>query len=756
MQNKRRAYHQSKDISDLVRLRSGTAASNSLPLHPPPGSPARDTEVVTTDGPRPAKRQRIADGKPSRASVRDRRPQGSKRDAGRSIQVVSSLFTSNPKAAVASKAATSSAETAAPSNAPLPEGAADFSALGLSDRISAHLVDKLRLQRPTAIQQKTIPALLTEDTDAFLQAETGSGKTLAYLLPIVQKLQTYFWMIKEAQSGDKVAHKSRESGLFAIILAPTRELCKQISTVLQALLHALPWIVAGTVSGGENKKSEKARVRKGLNVLVATPGRLVDHLQNTESLDISLVKWLVLDEGDRLMELGFEKDIQDIIEELDRRARRHLLPGLPDRRINILCSATMKTGAQKLGELSLKDAAHFTSPTEEITKAINGDVATATEATTFMAPAQLQQAYTIIPAKLRLVGLVAHLRQLLSRRTPNFKAIVFLSCADSVDFHFDLLARYVPDKDDPDRDDPDTQDESQKTNPPTTIDPNTTTSDCAALCTTASPSVTINRLHGSLLQTLRTSTLETFRSSPQPSILFCTDVASRGLDLPSITAVLEYDPAFSLEEHLHRVGRTARAGQAGQADIFLQPGCEERYIARLQSTTHSPLTSTDASTLLRRAFKSPAHGPEVDAEPKTSERHAWEARATDWQLGAERFVADGAHPGRLARARRAYVSHVRAYATHIGAERDCFDIKALHLGHLAKAFALRDRPGEMQGPGAGGVRRRKGGKAGKGEVMMRRRKGERAAEGGGGVDVGERMREKIRQQGNAMAEFNIA
>ena len=93
------------------------------------------------------------------------------------------------------------------------------------------------------------------------------------------------------EKGQPIVH--RDSGLFAIVLAPTRELCKQISVVLEGLLRCAHWIVAGTVIGGEKKKSEKARLRKGLNILVATPGRLADHLDNTQVLDVSNVRWLV-------------------------------------------------------------------------------------------------------------------------------------------------------------------------------------------------------------------------------------------------------------------------------------------------------------------------------------------------------------------------------------------------------------------------------------------------------------------------------
>lgn len=202
---------------------------------------------------------------------------------------------------------------------PLVDGMDTFTSFGLSPTLAAHLLTKMELKTPTAIQKSSISQLLKEDSDAFIQSETGSGKTLAYLLPLVQRIMALSGRKDgdpQSTNGNVAVH--RDSGLFAIILAPTRELCKQISVVFERLLGCAHWIVAGTVIGGE-KKSEKARLRKGLNVLVATPGRLADHLDNTKVLDIRNMRWLVLEEGERLMDLGFEDEIQKIVRKFDER-----------------------------------------------------------------------------------------------------------------------------------------------------------------------------------------------------------------------------------------------------------------------------------------------------------------------------------------------------------------------------------------------------------------------------------------------------
>ncbi|KAI4139455.1 MAG: hypothetical protein L6R39_006286, partial [Caloplaca ligustica] len=381
----------------------------------------------------PPKRQRLSG--PSKEPTTVRPPTTTK-------NVVSSIFSFNPSSTShASNTQTEDDSSVLPSNAPLPSELNNFTALGLSPTISTHLLTKLSLKAPTAIQKVAITQLLKADSDAFIQAETGSGKTLVYLLPIVQRMMHLF-----LQGDNK--RINRDSGLFAIILAPTRELCKQISVVLESLLQCAHWIVAGTVIGGEKKKSEKARLRKGVNILVATPGRLVDHLGNTKVLDVSQVRWLVLDEGDRLVELGFEDDVRTIVQGIEKKSKSEHsdkkkadVEGLPTRRTTVLCSATMKMNVQRLGEISLNDAVHIKADTtdkDEHTKENHQGE------TTFLAPAQLKQSYIIVPPKQRLVTLAALLKRTFLRRGSVMKAIVFLSCADSVDFHFEVFTRKLP------------------------------------------------------------------------------------------------------------------------------------------------------------------------------------------------------------------------------------------------------------------------------------------------------------------------
>jgi superfamily II DNA/RNA helicase len=149
------------------------------------------------------------------------------------------------------------------------------------------------LPTSTVIQAKAIPLNTNNNhNNVLMKSQTGSGKTLAYLLPVINDLMTISPPIQ------------REDGTRALIIAPTRELCQQISDVLAKLTQCYVRIVSGCITGGEKRKSEKARLRKGVVILVSTPGRLLDHIKLTESFNLTPLKWIIMDEIDRLLDMG--------------------------------------------------------------------------------------------------------------------------------------------------------------------------------------------------------------------------------------------------------------------------------------------------------------------------------------------------------------------------------------------------------------------------------------------------------------------
>ncbi|KAL2691805.1 ATP-dependent RNA helicase dbp7 [[Neocosmospora] mangrovei] len=609
------------------------------------------------------------DAQGSSASGQPRNPHA---DKGR--QVISRLFSYNPAQKTDLEEKQSDWTAPEPTNAPLSD-VASFGTLTLSARLVDELA-KMNLERPTAIQKKVIPHMLENSSDAFVQAETGSGKTFSYLLPILHRV------LLLSEKGKAQIH--RDSGVFAIIVSPTRELAKQTHTVLEQLIRPFPWLVSTAITGGESKKAEKARIRKGVNFLVATPGRLADHIDNTKALDLGTVRWLILDEGDRLMDLGFEDDLKKTIAALrkvdvsDKLANGTPLKSLPDRRVTVLCSATMKMNVQKLGEMSLADATFLAAKKEE------GEVDM--EKTAMTAPAQLHQYYSIVPAKLRLVTLISYLKSTFSRRGKTMKAIIFISCADSVDFHYEMLR------------DPNNA-EAPVASSKEAESISKTVAKAAYITSPASPEVVLHRMHGSLSQPVRTATLRSFSACKSPSLLITTDVSSRGLDIPSVDLVIEYDPAFSFADHIHRVGRTARAGRPGDALLFLLPGTEEGYIELLKSST--PPTPQSYDTILQKGMMTKLEFP-VETSAKPDDGTSYHDKAESLQLHIEQRLLEDTK--RLELARNGFKSHIRAYATHTKEERKHFDISELHLGHTAKSYGLREAPG---GIGAGVERKTK-------------------------------------------------
>ncbi|RXW25038.1 hypothetical protein EST38_g825 [Candolleomyces aberdarensis] len=701
-------------------------------------------EHVEEINPRPAKRVRTEDSR----SQKQPRPAQAPSAAGKSsaaparpTQVISSLFTSNPKIELPTSTP-SIKPSAKPSNAPV--DFSTFEGLGLHPFLVSHLSNKMNIKRPTAIQRASLPLMLpttihSEARDVFLQSQTGSGKTMSYLLPIIQDL-----LPLSSQS-----YIDRSIGTLAIIIAPTRELAKQISDVVEALLkmrlraendvngesenstRMTRWLVSGLLIGGATRTHEKAKLRKGIPILVSTPGRLLDHIQNTASFNVGKCQWLVLDEADQLMELGFEETITGILKGLEGR-RRLAMNAVEEGkstevggwdwdkpRRTVLCSATIRESVQKLAGTALVNPLMIkateidkddTSIPDLLSKS-SLEQSNQASSTALTPPSQLSQKYVIAPLKLRLVALLALLRTLIAQGSGGgTKIIVFISCTDSVDFHWNLLggAHMGSDGNAPESDEEGDSDESEgededdssdagkksKRRSQKKLSEDAVEAKCALL-----PDVTVYRLHGSLPTATRMRALKGFAgpkdgkkvpaqssSSSSSSVLLCTSVAARGLDLPLVKAVVQYDlpTEGGPTEYVHRIGRTARAGKGGEAWSIVAPSEAEWatwVVDKMQGEESNnskkvSLSPVPLETVLQNGFG--GKGKE------------YEARATEVQLAFERWVLKNSKNAALARG--AYLSHMRAYATHPSNEKHMFHIRHLHLGHLAKSFALREAP----------------------------------------------------------------
>ena len=394
--------------------------------------------------------------------------------------------------------------------------------------IHPHLIKNLgdlEIQKLTLVQSKAIPIILA-GKDALVKSQTGSGKTFAYAIPILQTLQAIRPKI------------CRTDGAYALVVVPTRELAIQSFEWLQKICRTFNWIIPGVLLGGENKKSEKARVRKGINILISTPGRLIDHIEHTKCLSMEKIRYLVLDEADRMLELGYERDVQKIITALNEKQE----PENPNHvalnqghhsgknRQTILLSATLTTGIEQLSEISMKhpvfiDAAEDTDLNEAGERSLT-------------TPENLKQNFIIVPAKLRLVVLASFILWKCRFSSQPRKILVFMPTQDSVDYHCELLSRCL-------------NNTIIKDSQQVESEEDELTSDAKhilgrdKLSNKENKTPTVNeiemlKLHGSMSQKDRMEVFQKFRSADcNGSILFCTDVAARGLDLPQVDWIVQ-------------------------------------------------------------------------------------------------------------------------------------------------------------------------------------------------------------------------
>jgi ATP-dependent RNA helicase DDX47/RRP3 len=342
-----------------------------------------------------------------------------------------------------------------------------FAELGVCDDL-IKACDRVGWKKPTPIQQKSIPLAL-QKRDLIALAETGSGKTGAFALPILQAL---------------LETKQR---MFAVVLAPTRELCVQIADTFEALGADIA-LATVVLMGGMDMATQTLALSKKPHVIVASPGRLVDHLTTTKGFHISGIKYLVMDEADRLLSMDFGTAIDQILE------------AAPVERQTFLFSATMTSKVSKLQRASLK---------KPVKVEINSKYDTVST---------LVQNYVLVPFKHKQTYLSAILHHLSS-----YSGIIFVDTCLNAQKMATML-RHLG---------------------------------FQSVC-----------LHGQMNQTQRLHSLNSFKSGTK-SLLVATDVASRGLDIPQVDIVINFDIPKNSKDYVHRVGRTARAGRSGRSITFV-------------------------------------------------------------------------------------------------------------------------------------------------------------------------------------------
>jgi len=349
-----------------------------------------------------------------------------------------------------------------------------FKNLGLSDEL-LNTIQKEGYSEATPVQERAIP-LINKGIDILAGAQTGTGKTAAFALPILNRLQ---------QS------KSKRKKVSALILTPTRELAAQVNNSFRTYGTALPFKTI-EIFGGVSMRPQKSKLKKGVDIVVATPGRLLDHLSQ-KTIDLSEVKVFVLDEADRMLDMGFKRDIEKVIKQL------------PEKRQNLLFSATFPREIKRLASRLLDSPKKIQVATENST-----------------VEKVKQQVYPVDHSRKR--ELLIHC----IKENNWFQVLVFIKTKRAAD----KLSRQLNKK-----------------------------------------NIQSNAIHGNKTQAARTRALESFKKG-EIQVLVATDVAARGLDIDLLPVVINFNLPMVAEDYIHRIGRTARAGNEGKAISLV---CAEEF-----------------------------------------------------------------------------------------------------------------------------------------------------------------------------------
>ena len=371
-----------------------------------------------------------------------------------------------------------------------------FSSLGLCRPVVSAL-EKLNYVSPTPIQDAAIPHVLA-GRDVLASAQTGSGKTAAYGLPIIECLL------------------EPEDHVRALIISPTRELCSQTTTQFE-LFGADLELRTIAVYGGTGFTEQTKALKKGVDIIVATPGRLLDHVERGH-VDLSKIEILVLDEADRLLDMGFMPQVRKIISKL------------PKDRQTLMFSATIDERVKSIASQYQMNPICVDINNEQVE------------------PKEIEQVLYNVHEFDKDALLVRLLTEL-----SMTSVVVFTNTRMRADWVHARLNE---------------------------------------------ANVVNEAIHGEITQVKREKALEKFRNGAI-QVLVATDVAARGLDVPDISHVINYDLPGTADEYVHRIGRTGRAGRSGVAVSFISD--EERFMVReIEKVIGRSLDPTAAQPVIRK------------------------------------------------------------------------------------------------------------------------------------------------------------
>ena len=400
--------------------------------------------------------------------------------------------------------------------------------LGLSRPILKAISQVLKFPYPTPIQREAIPVAIA-GKDILASAATGSGKSAAFLLPIIERCLVSPCVVARRKDKSTGRVTGGRAVTRALVLLPTRELAVQCWSMLKALVTFVP-ITSALVVGGFDSRDQKADLTNNPDVIIATPGRLLDHVLNTQGVHLDNVDMVVLDEADRLLEMGFKDAITEILKAIPKKTLalkkgKELAKGQCQ---TMLFSATLTSGVKDLASIVLSDAitSRLTDPNKVVSTLVQEFVKIGKE--------EVRES-----AFFALLESAVHTTDPVKRR----KGRVIVFCKEKREAH--------------------------------------------RLATVAQLfGLSVAELNGNMNQAERLEAMADFQSGKK-RYLFATDLASRGLDLPNIELVINFNLPPSIDadtRYIHRVGRSARGGRTGRS-ITLYTAEEYPVVKRIIKKT---------------------------------------------------------------------------------------------------------------------------------------------------------------------------
>ncbi len=421
-----------------------------------------------------------------------------------------------------------------------------------------------KLTKIQALSYQTI----NEKKDCVLKSETGSGKTLAYLIPLLNSLMSVQPKL------------TRNDGIKILIICPIRELCLQIQNTLLNVGRACVNLVSGSLIGGEDIKSEKERIRKGLSIVVGTPGRILYHLQNTQNFSLASLTSIVFEECDRTLDMGFSKEIKALIQN----------PKLNlDAVQRIMVSASISDQVEDLLRLIARSSSSDIEENYEFI-GFEGD------RKSLKAPSKLKHFYIYTEESKKLANFFTILKLI-----EDEKIIIFVSTADQANFVETLCCNvFKPTYQHQDRETRQTYNTKRNQQQDSGFDykllegydqetigqdvdskflskPKQNTGHSQNLGNDFHNQnrdnfidMPVHKIHGHMQQKERTFVFDEFRKS-KSGVLICTDVGSRGLDFTDTKIIILFDVSPSYKDYINRVGRTARIDKEGASISLLYP-----------------------------------------------------------------------------------------------------------------------------------------------------------------------------------------